>query len=93
MKGVIYENGDVLIELSERNLITLLLKLDRTDSMRTLFIDDEHGRRFYVKAVPNDDHYWDREPGEVHSLEETKMSGKQPKEDQMSNTFLLGGDR
>ena len=51
-----------VVELTRRNLETLLLKLDDPVSNRTL-IDGE--RRIAVKAVEDAEHYSDRAPGEV----------------------------
>lgn len=67
--------GSVDLELTERNLRTLLLKLEREDSARTLEIWDGAGRvLFRVKAVPDSEHYADREPGEVHPIEADKLT-------------------
>lgn len=51
------------LELSRRNLETLLAKLDDPLSARTL-IDPDH--RIAVMAVENDEHYHDRRPGPVY---------------------------
>lgn len=57
------ENGKVhYLELSRRNLETLLQKLDDPDSKRMLVAP---GGRIYVHAVENEEHYADREPGPV----------------------------
>lgn len=52
--------GMHVIELSERNLRGLLEKLDDPNSARTLVDPD---RKIFVKAVPDEEHYSDREPG------------------------------
>lgn len=81
MKGII-KAGDpdwwdhthtVTVELTERNLKTLLFKLERTDSARTLMIDDDKGNQYYVKAVPDSEHYNERQPGEVHPKEASRL--------------------
>lgn len=48
------------IELTRRNLQTLLAKLDDPKSFRTIARDG-----IAVKAVEDDDHYSDRAPGEM----------------------------
>ena len=48
------------LELTRRNLETLLAKLDDPNSARTL-LDDGHN--IAVKAVENDEHYKTRAPG------------------------------
>lgn len=50
------------IELTERNLRVLLAKLQDQDSKRTL-IDPDY--RIMVVAVPDEEHYSDRSPGEM----------------------------
>lgn len=51
------------LELSRRNLETLLAKLDDPRSSRTLIDPDN---KIAVTAVENDEHYADRAPGEVY---------------------------
>jgi hypothetical protein len=53
--------GLPVLELTERNLWALLEKLTDPNSARTL-IDPEHN--IAVRAVPNEEHYEDRAPGE-----------------------------
>jgi hypothetical protein len=50
------------LELTRRNLETLLAKLDDPKSLRTLLDPDEH---IYVRAVEDAEHYADRKPGTV----------------------------
>jgi len=52
--------GVPVVELTERNLQTLLEKLTDPDSARTL-IDGEN--KVAVTAVPDEEHYGDRAPG------------------------------
>ena len=52
--------GVPVVELTERNLVTLLEKLGDPHSQRTL-IDREN--KIAVKAVPDAEHYSDRAPG------------------------------
>lgn len=54
------------IELTRRNLETLLAKLDDPLSARTLGKRDEAGGFILVKAVEDEEHYADRAPGEVY---------------------------
>lgn len=55
------ENGPYhILELSERNLRTLLEKLTDPNSQRTLMDPD---RRIFVKAVDDVEHYSDRPAG------------------------------
>lgn len=54
---------DGRLELTRRNLETLLAKLDDPQSARTL-IDGETG--LLVVAVEDDEHYSDRAPGMVY---------------------------
>lgn len=51
------------LELTRRNLETLLAKLDDPLSQRTLLDPDD---KVYVRAVEDDQHYGDREPGPVY---------------------------
>jgi len=58
--------GNILVELSRRNLETLLAKLDDEDSERTLMrYSDDLSQVVCVTAVENEAHYSDREPGPV----------------------------
>lgn len=52
--------GLPVVELTRRNLETLLMKLDDPDSARTL-IDGENN--IAVRAVEDDEHYTQRSPG------------------------------
>jgi hypothetical protein len=56
----------VEVELTERNLRTLLAKLEDPTSQRTLWKVLRTGEVLVVRAVPDDAHYADREPGAVH---------------------------
>jgi hypothetical protein len=51
------------VELTRRNLETLLAKLSDPLSVKTLLSGNENGSRCYVKAVEDDAHYADRAPG------------------------------
>lgn len=55
--------GVPTLELTRRNLETLLAKLDDPNSECTL-VDGEH--TIAVKGVENDKHYASRAPGEVY---------------------------
>lgn len=57
-------DGIVVVELTERNLRTLLHKFDDPNSQRTLLSPD---RTVMVKAVPDSEHYTDRPPGMVYT--------------------------
>lgn len=58
-----YDSGPVLLlELTRRNLETLLAKLDDPHSVRTLVCGDGS---WIVRAVENEMHYSDRPPGAV----------------------------
>lgn len=64
------ENGPIhILELSERNLRTLLEKLTDPNSVRTLIDPDS---KIFVKAVPNSEHYSDRLPGLTYTNGEYK---------------------
>ena len=55
------EQGDIpVVELTERNLRGLLEKLMDPNSERTLI---DPTRRIAVRAVHDEEHYADREPG------------------------------
>lgn len=58
-----YDRGDCVLELTRRNLETLLAKLDDPNSKRTLIDPSNH---IAVVAVENDEHYSDRAPGGVY---------------------------
>lgn len=83
MKVIFSEHGNdiVGIELTRRNLETLLLKLDREDSARTiakLAINPHRTRAHdvYVTAVENEAHYEaeGRPAGEMHPAEEMRIT-------------------
>lgn len=60
------EDGVLIkVELTRRNLETLLEKLDDPLSTRTL-LKSGSGKVLTVTAVENDDHYSDRAPGAVY---------------------------
>ena len=63
MKIIRSEGFAVGIELTRRNLTTLLAKLDDPASARTL-LEGETG--FAVRAVEDEEHYANRPPGEVY---------------------------
>lgn len=68
----IESGGDLpmhIIELTERNLLTLLEKLTDPNSARTLMDPD---LKIMVKAVPDAEHYSNRAPGEVFTNGEFK---------------------
>jgi hypothetical protein len=75
MKAIIEGDRIVGIELTRRNLETLLLKLDREDSQRTI-AKLTPGGYFLVMSVENDAHYEaeGRPAGEMHAAEETLIS-------------------
>lgn len=52
------------LELSRRNLETLLEKLDDPNSKRTLMDPDQ---MIWVVAVENEEHYKDRSPGVTYT--------------------------
>lgn len=60
------------VELTRRNLMVLLAKLDGhpLDSACTI-VDSE--RRIAVQAVEDAEHYADREPGRMHDDTETAL--------------------
>lgn len=59
-----YIDGDMpVLELTRRNLETLLAKLDDPFSARMLVDGDQ---KIAVRAVENDEHYADRPPGRVY---------------------------
>lgn len=51
------------VELTRRNLTTLLAKLDDPLSHRTLLCPDS---KVYVKAVEDQEHYAERAPGIIY---------------------------
>lgn len=69
MRYIQEEPGIPILELTERNLRTLLEKLTDPDSARTL-VDPEH--QIAVKAVPDEEHYADRAPGITYTNGEFK---------------------
>jgi hypothetical protein len=54
------------LELSRRNLLALLAKLDDPLSQRTLGKESDSGDLICVVAVEDDEHYSDRSPGIVY---------------------------
>ena len=63
MKYIESRGSRPLVELTRRNLLTLLAKLDDPLSNCTL-IDGE--QRIGVKAVEDAEHYSDRPPGDIY---------------------------
>jgi len=64
MKYIEARNGDPpVVELTRRNLVSLLAKLDDPLSYRTL-VDGEH--KIAVRAVEDDEHYDERPPGTIY---------------------------
>jgi hypothetical protein len=63
IEGFAENNQGATLELTRRNLTTLLAKLDDPLSVRTLL---SPCGKIYVKAVEDDRHYGDREPGEMY---------------------------
>lgn len=73
-----------VVYLSRRNLLTLLSKLDRKkmgdETLCTIIKNDSKNERFpqsldsiAINAVEDEDYYYDRSPGPVHSLDEPKQ--------------------
>ena len=60
-----FDSRCVCVTLSKRNLLSLLHKVDDSDSYRTITLnDEEEGICVVVMAEPDMEHY-DREPGEM----------------------------
>lgn len=69
-------NGEtVAVTLSERNLRALLDKLTWEESERTIFRDCENGMRLVVVAEPNEVHYANRPPGQMHPRTGAAIAG------------------
>ena len=66
--GIVYG-----VELTRRNLLILLSKLDRSDSAKTI-MTIMTGGSFFVRAVEDDAHYADRTPGPMHPDDEAKAA-------------------
>ena len=63
----LYNDQHSYVELSRRNLETLLAKLDDPLSLRTLEkVDDGNQHIISIVAVENEKHYSDRDPGPVY---------------------------
>lgn len=64
--------SDTLTEVtvSERNLRSLLNKLERPDSARTLVKTEESGQTIILVAEHDGPHYAGREPGPVHEADD-----------------------
>lgn len=60
------EGGPPTVELTRRNLLSLLAKLDGHPVGSTCTLIDPDNR-IAVKAVEDSEHYADRAPGPVHS--------------------------
>ena len=70
--------GTVVVTLSERNVRSLLHKLERNEevgveAMRTLMRDQGDGLYLAVVIEPDEDHYADREAGEMGSDIEARL--------------------
>ena len=73
--------GGIRVILSERNLKALLAKLQQGDSARTIVRRNEDGNGpllVYVSSEPDDQHYGNREPGEMHPATEVLMRSVEP---------------
>jgi hypothetical protein len=68
-----HANGYITVTLSRRNLMTLLLKLDEPNSVRTLERLTESGDYLRVTAEDDLQHYGDRQPGRMHPREEERL--------------------
>lgn len=66
MKVTFVGERRLVVELTRRNLETLLMKLDDPLSARTLQMSSADGLHFDVVAVENEEHYKDRPPGPVY---------------------------
>lgn len=64
-----FHNNAVEVVLSKRNLLTLLAKLERPESKKTLCRITKQGFLF-VRAEADETHYKNRKPGEMHPKEE-----------------------
>lgn len=62
------QGGRIRVVLSKRNLLVLLTKLDWDESARTIINGD-----VAVSAEPDEEHYKDHEPGEMHPLTEAAI--------------------
>lgn len=67
------------MSLSRRNVLSLLHKLDRNKeegmkAVRTLMREQDDGRFLTVVIEPDEDHYTDREAGEMRSDIEAKLA-------------------
>jgi hypothetical protein len=69
MKIVKTDHGMVVVELTRRNLETLLEKFDDPNSVKSLL---SPCRSAMVVAVENEEHYSDREPGRIYTNGEWK---------------------
>jgi hypothetical protein len=59
------ETGLPTVELTRRNLLALLAKLDgNPPNSKCTIIDPQE--KVAVKAVENEEHYFDRDPGPMH---------------------------
>ena len=69
---------DHTIELTRRNLLSLLAKLDGNPRDSACMIGspnrDHEGHVWWVKAVENDKHYSDRSPGRMHDATEAALT-------------------
>lgn len=63
MRYIETPTGLAVVELTRRNLLVLLAKLEDPTSIK--MIDDD--QRIAVRAVPDEEHYTTRAPGEVIS--------------------------
>jgi len=71
MKYIKPEKGRLpILELTRRNLLTLLAKLEDPTSKQTVIDED---RMIAVRAVPDDAHYTTRQPGEVQRSHANKF--------------------
>ena len=65
MKIISHGEQGVHIELSRRNLLALLHKLEKPGSARLISIEGEDGFELWVAAAPDEVHYAGREPGRM----------------------------
>lgn len=92
MKLDSYGSNAIAITLSERNLRSLLSKVQRDDSARTMVKpDDAGGPTLIVSAEPDVEHYGSRGygPGEVHPVDDPGVATPQS----VAASLYIGGCR
>src|SRR5437868_4351803 len=88
-----WDTGRIAVELSRRNLLTLLAKLDGHPPNSACTIEKDFIDVYLsVKAVPDEDAYRDHPPGEMHPATEARVVEVLGPNHSTSCAYRVGGE-